>query len=296
MKRRGAVVAVGCALLVALVALLFPGAEREPWYQGKTLSAWLLQGAWTSARFTSAQEEAVRSMGTNALPFLVKWVQYASPPWRVRLSMIARRVGGRFWVLLRDERVERARLSLACLQMLGPDVSPVMPELVKMLKQTNAVVAVCALQVVDWAGKAGIPVLLDVLTNRHAYVGVYYLESAMGHLGPDGHFAVPPLLSCLTNKNWGVAVVALKWLGRIKLEPEVVVPALASCLEAPDARVKYAALQALGEFGDDARVVIPSIVRELSDPDNDVRSAANYCLHRIEPDFLGLEGDYGPRF
>lgn len=288
--------AVVCGLLVALLALLFRGWESEPCYQGKTLSVWLLQGAWTSLRLTSAQEEAIRSMGTNALPFLVKWVQYVSPPWRVRLTMAARRVVGRFWVLFRDERMERARISLACLQMLGPDVSPVMPELVKMMKRTNVIVAVRGLQIVDFAGKAGIPVLMDVLTNRQAYVGVFYLESAMGHLGADGHFAVPPLLGCLTNKNWGVAVVAAKWLGRIKMEPEVVVPALARCLEAPDARLRYAVLQTLGEFGTDAQAVIPSVVRELSDPDNDVRSAANYCLHRIEPDFLGLEGAYGRRF
>ena len=296
MTSRRAAAGLGCALLVVLLALLFRGTEREPRYQGKTLSGWLQEGAWTSLRLTSTQEEAVRSMGTNALPFLVKWVQYVTPPWRVRFTMTVRRVVGRFWVLFRDPRMERARISLACLQMLGPDVRPVMPELVKMMKQTNVVVAVRALQIVDGAGKAGIPALLDVLTNRQAYVGVYYLETAMGHLGPDGHFAVPPLLSCLTNKNWGIAVVAAKWLGRIRLEPEVVVPALAKCLDAPDARVRSAVLQTLGEFGTDAQAAIPAIVRELSDPDNDIRSAANNCLRRIEPDFLGQDGAYGRRF
>jgi HEAT repeat protein len=164
-----------------------------------------------------------------------------------------------------------------------------MPEFVRMLKHTNAEVTFRALQVVDLAGKAGVPVLLDVLTNRQAYVQVYYLESAMGHLGTDGHFAVPPLVNCLTNKSWGVAVVAARWLGRIRMEPEVVVPALTGCLDAADARVRLASIQALGEFRGDAETATPAIARELSDPDNGIRAAARSALLRIEPDFLGQE-------
>jgi HEAT repeat protein len=99
--------------------------------------------------------------------------------------------------------------------------------------------------------------------------------------------AVGSLVSCLTNKSWGVAVVAARWLGRIRMEPEVVVPALTSCLDAPDARVRCGAVQALGEFRGDAQVATPSVVRELSDPDNEVRAAAANNLHRIETDFLG---------
>jgi HEAT repeat protein len=123
-----------------------------------------------------------------------------------------------------------------------------MPELVKLMKQTNAFVPVRALMVVDSAGVAGIPALLDVLTNRHAYSQVSYLEGCMGQLGTDGHYAVPPLLNCLTNGNWGVAVVAARWLGRIRADRELVVPALMTCLDGPDARVRCAAVQALGEF------------------------------------------------
>jgi hypothetical protein len=284
--RRVVVVVVSALVAVALAFLLW-GSEREPRFQGKTLSAWLLEGAWKPIGLTGAQEEAVRCMGTNALPFLVKWVQYVTPPWRVRLTMNARRLVGRDWTVFRDDGVERARLSLACLQRLGPDVGPAMPEFVKMMKQTNAEVAIRALQIVDSAGKAGIPVLLDVLTNRQAYGQVYYLEGAMGHLGVDGHFAVPALVNCLTNESWGVVAVAARWLGRIRMDPEVVVPALTSCLDAPDARVRYAAIQALGEFRGYARVAMPSVVRELSDPDNEIRAAATNCLYMMETDIHG---------
>ena len=286
------------ALLAVALAFLLWGTDREPRYQGKPLSGWLLQGArkpiGVPIGLTTDQEEAIRCMGTNALPYLVKWVQYVSPPWRVRFTMTARRVTGRFWVLVRDDRMERARLSLAALRVLGPDVNPAMPEFVKMMKQTNPEVAFRGLQVVDSAGLAGIPVLMDVLTNRQAYVQVHYLEGAMGHLGTDGHFAVPALVDCLTNKSWGVSAVAARWLGRIRMDPEVVVPALAGCLDAsPDARVRYAAVQALGQFSGYARVAMPSVVLELSDPDNGIRAAASNCLHMIETDIHGrrVEGE-----
>jgi len=293
MKGRRAVVAVLSALVVVMLVFLWWGSQREPRFKGKSLSAWLAEdarrpvGPWgVSVTVIDTKLEAVRAMGTNALPFLVKWMQYESPPWRVRLTSIAPRVPKRLWFLFKDKRADRAALSLTCLQILGPDVSTAMPELVRLMKQTNTVVANRALQVVDTAGKAGIPALLDVLTNRQAYVQIHYLEGCMGRLGPDGHYAVPPLLNCLTNGNWGVAVVAARWLGRVRMEPEMVVPALMTCLEAPDARVRCAAVQALGEFRGFARVAEPSLVREESDLDSGIRQAATNALQMIKADFL----------
>jgi HEAT repeat protein len=150
--------------------------------------------------------------------------------------------------------------------------------------------------VVDSAGKIGIPVLVDVLTNRLSYPQVYYLEGAMGRLGPDAHLAVPSLVGCLTNRSWGVVVVAARWLGRIRMDPEVTVPALARCLDSPEARVRCAAMQALGQFRTDAAAAIPAVARELNDPDNDVRAAAENALRSIEQGFLGHERGLGPPF
>jgi len=100
-----------CTFLVVTLAYLLWGSEREPRCRGRTLSAWLLEGTWNPDGLSAEQEEAIRCMGTNALPFLVKWVQYVSPPWRVRLTGNAPRVFARFSFLLRDKQLERARLS-----------------------------------------------------------------------------------------------------------------------------------------------------------------------------------------
>ena len=64
-------IAVSSLLAVALVGLLW-GSEREPRCRAKTLSAWLLEGAWKPLGLTADQEEAIRCMGTNSLPFCGK--------------------------------------------------------------------------------------------------------------------------------------------------------------------------------------------------------------------------------
>src|SRR6516162_6654438 len=119
--RRGVVAAVSALLVVALV-FLWCGSRREPRFHGKSLSAWLAEGvrrpvaAWgVEVSVINTKQEAVRAMGTNALPFLVKWMQYESPPWRVRLTSIAPRVPKRLWFLFKDKRADRAALSLTCL-------------------------------------------------------------------------------------------------------------------------------------------------------------------------------------
>src|SRR5215471_17823257 len=104
--RRGVVVV--CAVLVVALVLVLLGSEREPRFKGKSLSAWVMEGPqrpglpWVP--FGETTEEALRVIGTNALPFLVKWMQYESPPWRVRLTSSASQFVGRLWFLLKDKR------------------------------------------------------------------------------------------------------------------------------------------------------------------------------------------------
>ena len=61
--------------------------EREPGYGGKKLSEWLtVIGATNSSDSDRVEaKDAVRRIGTNALPCLVKWVGYEQPAWKRRL-------------------------------------------------------------------------------------------------------------------------------------------------------------------------------------------------------------------
>src|SRR4051812_12829515 len=72
-KRRVVRIVLTGVVVVAAVVLLWPRGEREPEYQGKKLSEWI--GDEGNPR----QADAVRHIGTNALPFLIGWIRYETP-------------------------------------------------------------------------------------------------------------------------------------------------------------------------------------------------------------------------
>src|SRR4051812_36568609 len=91
-KRRVSFVLVGLLLVGALVALFTREHEREPEYGGKKLSAWVEGAFWLDlgdGRIIAfggpnGVVSVTRSTGTNAVPFLLRWVRYEPPAWKTR--------------------------------------------------------------------------------------------------------------------------------------------------------------------------------------------------------------------
>ena len=84
MKSRRVIVGVGgCVVAGILGVALWPG-EREPGYQGKKLSEWLvLRGAvLPDGPEAKIADRAILAIGTNAVPFLLGWVRYERPAWK----------------------------------------------------------------------------------------------------------------------------------------------------------------------------------------------------------------------
>src|SRR5678816_2434558 len=75
---------VGFVVLVVVVLVavaVWPG-PKEPEYQGKKLSEWLEMHNDRPAKST----EAVRAIGTNAIPFLVRWIGTECPAWKRKIA------------------------------------------------------------------------------------------------------------------------------------------------------------------------------------------------------------------
>ena len=138
-----------CALAVAAVA--FWPEPKEPEYNGKKLSEWLhdeplfvpIQGrqrAWMKTQ----SAEAVRHIGTNALPFLVKWIRYERPAWKDKASVAYKKLPRALVITSLDSWLTcgkaemRADAAMACFQFLGQDAAPTVPELIGMLKVSKA--------------------------------------------------------------------------------------------------------------------------------------------------------------
>src|SRR4051812_28133379 len=130
--RRFYLLLIGVLALIGVLVAVVSG-PREPEYKGKKLSEWVIEYrryAWASApsfdqtRFDEAKD-AISHIGTNALPSLVKWIQYEPPPWKIKLNAL---LGKRFswW---RDERYARALAARDAFLVLRHEARRAVPEL-----------------------------------------------------------------------------------------------------------------------------------------------------------------------
>jgi len=132
-KRRRILWIAGVVVVVAAAAALSWPREREPVYQGKKLSEWLKEYETTHPlgnRDDAAADEAVRHMGRNALPWLVRWVEYKPAAWKERVGKVAGRIPG----LGSDRLLEDEILPVLALDgfaALGSEAQPAIPELVR---------------------------------------------------------------------------------------------------------------------------------------------------------------------
>jgi hypothetical protein len=175
--RRILVFLLPLALVSTLAAIFWPR-EREPVYHGKKLSEWLetVSSRYSSAQESQAAENAIRQIGTNALPCLVKWISYDTPAWRKKLlvrltalpgGLAKKRTTRRlFWD---DRRQLLKSLSVTGFRCLGPAAAPAVPELSGQLN----------------------------LNVRHDDMSVLWLMTALSYIGKEG---LAPLLTALTNQ------------------------------------------------------------------------------------------------
>ena len=121
---------VAGALIVVTVGVLgWVRSSREPMYQGRSLSFWLDQineaGALENCDPALA---AIRAMGTNALPFLLKNIEEGNNSWfEERMFGVAKRFPT-LGALLPASTRNQSPTCLA-LKALGTNAAPIVPEL-----------------------------------------------------------------------------------------------------------------------------------------------------------------------
>jgi hypothetical protein len=297
-KGRKAVALISAlVLIVAFAALL--GRDREPRYQGRPLHEWVNILDSTSNRGpnappqVTAAERAVQHVGTNAIPFLLRWIVYEWQPSKSKQSIanfafkipFSRRLGPvSRWLYSGDSLRFRASAAVNAFEALGPDASPAVPELTRIATTSSdqgpahrAVDALCGI------GSVGVPGLLGVMTNKHAVARFYTIISSQ-RLGTNAISVIPTLILCLKDRE--VAAAAFEALGRLKLEPQLVVPVLVDTVHHPDALMRSLALITLGDYGHEARFAVPAILPALADKDESVREYARSLLQAIAPEVL----------
>jgi hypothetical protein len=248
------------ALIGGIAWLTLRPKEEEPVYQGHTLSFWLEGFDLTSAPHSpnySDTSDAVRHLGTNAIPTLLRMLQTKDAPVTDKLFALAQK---QHFITVRHLSADFRRQAAATVfLMLGDEARDAVPALIELY------------------GKV----------SPECRPGIAF---ALGEIGPEAKKAVPLLILGLEDANTSGAVCAANALGQIHSEPQLVVPALINCLTNRVPDIRRQAVTSLAWFGADAKAAVPALMNSLNDSDQMVKQRANYALKQIDQEAAAKAG------
>ncbi len=132
--------------LAALAVLILAAAPpAEPQYAGESVSDWLARYEWACIHDPAPRPRAQRrvaaaaiaQMGTNAVPFLVRWISYEPPPMPKPLNSLLRTRALRPVANLFEQRQKRAWFAPHALGDLGPTAASAIPDLGRTILANN---------------------------------------------------------------------------------------------------------------------------------------------------------------
>jgi hypothetical protein len=230
MRKRWTICVLAVCALAGLIALLAFPTEREPEYGGRKLTEWLKLYLQSGDRFTNRQEAAaaVRHIGTNALPCLLKWTDYEPPRWRMILGTNAPAAAlksayfrsGYLWLLHRPAE-DLNWLGRFGFEILGPQASPALPEVQRrMVDWAQPWRASISMQIyTDIEGSGGVPALVSALVSTN--VTCRQLAAfCLGTLGTNAAPAASALRKALNDPDPTVGRFARTALQRVLLKAQ----------------------------------------------------------------------------
>ena len=268
MKNRWRIV-IGSLALACVIGFFVwrPSGPPEPVFEGRTLTSWLeghlpyvgTQPAYGTPGWKKV-DEALLSIGTNAIPTLLKMIRAKGPPPLVLKAIDATRRHG--WMRI-NYRYAFSRNDEAAyaFQIFG----------------TNAVNAV--------------PALIEIYEKNISPSSQRCAAQALGHIGHGAEAALPALIRNFTDTNSQVRFEAVSAVMYIRGKPDVVVPALTSALKDPNVNVRWNALAGLDMFGSASRPAVPEILKMLDDPGmvgtSSITQEVASALWQIAPETIG---------
>jgi HEAT repeat protein len=301
-------------LLLALILMIGWRvlSQKEPTYQGRRESAWLSQYAPNTD--PSDVDDALRAMGTNAIPLLLDYLRSEDSLFRILLTRI-----GLSYVAaeVRHQQAEKGFAALAemasnavpdlakiyerndspsarqaaanALVEIGPASRPALPIIMASATNSDPDVRGFALYTL---GRLALdparvcPILTNAIrdSNREVRVQAAFGISVLSFMGGDARPAIPALIPALQDSYPPVRCGAAEALGHIHSAPELVVPALSALLRDSNGSARGSAASALGAFGTNAKSSLSALNELLTDSDSDARKAASNSLSRINFD------------
>lgn len=251
----------GCGAVVSILALTsLP--PKEPQYEGRPLTFWLraCYSNHGTVQLGTKCSDAVRHIGTNALPFLLQRVAFERRPWRAKCVAVFDKLPRPLWspglrdFITGDSKERLAESAEEGFYALGPDGAAAVPGLLAIANQAST-------PTTRYRAKYCLACVLpppQVLLGRVGFDDVHVMQSS---------------LKALTTRGIEISDSAIMDLGlRLRLSAN---PA-----------VRRTAATALGEFGQRSRTQTEILRYELRDDDATVREAVTNALLKVAPEIL----------
>jgi len=191
-------------LAAVVLGLAFLTSSDEPHFRGRSLSQWIDIAAQPSDLRPQA-EGAVRSLGTNAIPTLLKWIRYEPPAWhpfaRAKFGLLLHIAPGRW--LLGESSYQNANRAIQGFFILKTNANCAVPDLAELFKDPARRKAAGRAMIVLYAlGPPAFPQMVAALADtNHPYrdrVAPYFTFMA-GVLGKSA--CLPPLQAALDDPD-----------------------------------------------------------------------------------------------
>lgn len=291
-KPRVRLLMLGVMVVVIAACVWLFGSWNEPAFEGRSLSSWLRQlnnpEPGTGARMEAVA--ALRSMGTNVIPVLLRGLDESDETRLARLQRYAQEHWGlRYQLPTHLAQTSAGQLQVALVAMDPPTqdavVRALLAEYVRRWVDTSESgdfemplrrIRAC------FAGlnEAFLPVLREALTNAEPEVRMT-AASLVLQPGVPADF-LPLLIERASDSDARVRYYALVSLLRFPEHGASVIPVLTAALHDQEQMVRVAALQCLAQCGTEAASAIPD-VKALVEENQALHQIAEDTLQKITP-------------
>lgn len=250
-RLKAALLVITTSLLIAMFWRL--SQPKDTYYEGKPLHKWLKVALKRDANVPEIEKArmAIRSIGTNGIPMLLRMIQASDTPFRVQLQALAAKQH-RFAFKFMDAEDNR-KMALWGFRVLGDDA------------------------------KAAVPELIILALNASGTEGRREAIKALGYIGRSAQTAIPALLAIqneVTDPDRGEAMYAF---GQIRFQNQSNLRSLESYMESSDERLRYNTVVALPRFSAIPQTSIFILTNALKDSSQRVRREATNSLKRLDP-------------
>jgi HEAT repeat protein len=275
---------LGCLAAAALLMWRLFLRQSQPVYQGRPLLAWVKDLKSASPKQQERAAAAVRSLGRQALPTLVRVLARRDSVFRRPLLATQNKLPAPLWWplyrLVRPYEAEYERqLAAEALGLLGPQAQPALPTLAAALNDPQARVSLAAANALGALGKAAVPVLAKACRTAPEPNRAFAC-SALAQLGPEAADAIPAWLETLAEPDPNRRSFA--FLGLSRIGPPAIPPLLGLLARGDTAR-HGPAIEALTRIGSSSHEGMLALIAASHDSSAQARAGVVEAISRATP-------------